>query len=460
MQDNQTSPTPELPGGDTPVTDVSVENFTPMLDNVKNWASETLEALNSISTLYQILAIIAAVALGWALSRRPNGRLAQFEKDMDKPVVLRKLAKALSAVLWLIFAVISLWVTTASFAAFGLPNGGLRIAASMLNAAIVVRIVASNMREGSLRTLLAWAAWGVAALYILKLLKPVTDALESAAVSMGDNRISVLQVITGLIVLCAGLWIGRISGEAAQAQLSSTKRLSPSMGGLLGQVAKIGLMVLAVMIALNFVGVNLAALTVLSGAIGIGIGFGLQSIFSNFISGIIILLEKSVKVGDFIELASGTTGQVKEINIRATLVTTNDSVDILVPNEEFIKAQVINWTLRDARRRAHIPFGVAYGTDKELVKKAGLEAAAAVDFTDKSSDKAPEVWLTEFGDSSLNYELVVWLIEDAVKRPGRVVAAYNWELHTALEKYGLEIPFPQRDLNIRQPAAITVRMEK
>lgn len=460
MQSVQTPPTDSTPADTTPVTDISVENITPLFDSAKAWVMDTIAALNSVTTLYQLAAIAAALVLGWIFARKPSERLTRYGQDLEKPYVLRKLASALGAALWLVFAVIILWVATASFAAAGLPNGGLRIAASLLNAAIIVRIVTNNMKEGGLRTFLAWAAWGLAALYILKLLDPITAALDGAAITMGENRISILQVITGIIVLCAGLWIGRVTGEAAQAQLSSTKRLSPSMGGLLGQVAKIGLMVLAVMIALNFVGFNLAALTVLSGAIGIGIGFGLQSIFSNFISGIIILLEKSVKVGDFIELASGTTGQVKEINIRATLVTTNDSVDILVPNEEFIKAQVINWTLRDARRRARIPFGVAYGTDKEIVKKAGLEAAAEVDFTDTSPGKAPDVWLMEFGDSSLNYELVVWLTEDAVKRPSRVIAAYNWALHSALEKYGLEIPFPQRDLNLRQPAEITVKMKK
>ena len=135
-------------------------------------------------------------------------------------------------------------------------------------------------------------------------------------------------------------------------------------------------MAAAIVIAMSTLGINLTALTVFGGALGVGIGFGLQSIFSNFISGIIILFERSVKVGDFIELQSGVTGLVKEINIRSTLITTNDNVDILVPNEEFIKAQVTNWTLRDARRRMRIGFGVAYGTDKELVKKAALEAGA------------------------------------------------------------------------------------
>ena len=232
------------------------------------------------------------------------------------------------------------------------------------------------------------------------------------------------------------------------------------MAGLLGQFAKIGVMILAVMIALNAVGVNLTALTVFSGALGVGIGFGLQTILSNFMSGVIILFEKSIKVGDFIELQSGLNGTVQEINIRSTLVTTNDNVDILVPNEEFIKSRVTNWTLKETARRIRISFGVAYGSDKELVRKAGLEAAAEVDWTlSKVEGRAAQVWLVGFGDSALDFELVVWLKDEAVSRPAKVQADYYWALHSALEKYGLEIPFPQRDLNFRDSKPVRVQIE-
>ena len=257
------------------------------------------------------------------------------------------------------------------------------------------------------------------------------------------------------------LWIGRIAGDAAQTQLKGSKSLTPSMAGLLGQVVKIAFMIISVMIALNAVGVNLTALTVFSGALGVGVGFGLQAILSNFMSGIIILFEKSVKVGDFIELESGLNGAVKEINIRSTLVTTNDNVDILVPNEEFIKCRLTNWTLKETARRLRVSFGVAYGSDKELVRKAGLEAAAAVDWTlDDGIRPAPQVWLVGFGDSSLDFQLVVWLKDDAVSRPAKVQADYNWALHTALEKYDLEIPFPQRDINFRSSSPVRVQIEK
>ncbi len=429
-----------------------------LMEYVQSFYSQAVETLTSISTLYQLVAIAMAVLIGWIVSRRPKTRFTNLKERQDHGTFLYRIYLALQRVIFPICIVILLWLIMFAFRAAGQPFEILKIAASLTNAAIIVRVITGNMEPGPLRSLISWVAWAVAALYILNLLEPVIETLENTGVTLGETKITVLQVILSFVLAIAALWLGRIIGDAAQSQLRASKRLPPSMSGLLGQVAKIGIMILAVFIALNSVGINMASLAVLSGAIGVGIGFGLQSIFSNFISGIIILFEKSVQVGDFIELQSGVHGQVKEINIRSTLVTTNDSVDILVPNEEFIKAQVINWTLRDPRRRLHVPFGVAYGVSKEDAQKAGLEAAEAVEWTVKSKGFEPAVWLVEFGDSSLNYELVVWLDDSAVKRPGRVIADYNWALHTALEKYGIEIPFPQRDLNIRKGGEITVRM--
>ncbi len=202
--------------------------------------------------------------------------------------------------------------------------------------------------------------------------------------------------------------------------------------------------------ALSVAGIPMAKMTVFAGALGVGLGFGLQAIFNNFVSGLILLFDRSLKVGDFVELASGVHGHVREIRIRATLISTNDDIDILVPNSEFVTGRVVNWTLREVARRQKIPFGVAYGTDKELVKKAALEAAAAVPFTlSLEGPRAPQVWLAGFGDSSLDFQLVVWLNAEATRRVGAITAAYNWALHTALEKYGIEIPFPQRDLHVK-----------
>ena len=142
-------------------------------------------------------------------------------------------------------------------------------------------------------------------------------------------------------------------------------------------------------------------------------------------------------------------GRVNEINMRYTRITTNDQVDIIVPNSEFINGRVINWTLGNLNRRMHIPFGVAYGTDKELVRQCALNAAHTIKYTIEDSQKKTDVWLINFGDNSLDFELVVWVGPEGVRAPAHVHAQYLWEIETELAKAGIEIPFPQRDLHVR-----------
>jgi small-conductance mechanosensitive channel len=166
---------------------------------------------------------------------------------------------------------------------------------------------------------------------------------------------------------------------------------------------------------------------------------------------LIILFEQSLRVGDYIELDTGLTGTVKAINVRSTLINTNDNIDIVVPNSEFVTTRLTNWTLGERILRIRIPFGVAYGSDKELVRKAAMEAAEEVQYTlTHMRGREPDVWLVEFGDSSLNFLLLVWVNMQGARRPTRSRAAYLWALETKLGEYGIEIPFPQRDLNLRR----------
>ena len=210
------------------------------------------------------------------------------------------------------------------------------------------------------------------------------------------------------------------------------------------------LVVVGVLMAFDAAGIPVGKFTIFAGALGVGLGFGLQAIFNNFVSGLILLFDRSLKIGDFIELDSDTRGTVRAINIRSTRITTNDNIDVLVPNSDFMTKQVVNWTYSSPDRRIRVPFGVAYGTDKELVKKAALEAASRVPFTLAiEGDRQPQVWLVGFGDSAVDYQLVVWLNESASRRNAAVIAAYLWELDTALKAHGIEIPFPQQDLRVR-----------
>ncbi|MCB1560983.1 MAG: mechanosensitive ion channel [Xanthomonadales bacterium] len=268
--------------------------------------------------------------------------------------------------------------------------------------------------------------------------------------SIGESSIS-LGALAGALLTLILIWVVALALRRRLNRYAEAREHSRRAS--LYTVAKLiyyTMIVIAVFAALGVLGIPVSRFAVFAGALGVGLGFGLQAIFNNFVSGLILLFDRSLKVGDFVELESGIHGEVKDINIRATLIRTNDNIDILVPNSEFVSGRVTNWTHNEVSRRIKLPFGVAYGSDKEKVKAAALEAAAAVPYTlTLDGRRAPQVWLNGFGDSSLDFALVVWLNADATRRPSRVRSAYNWALHDALEEHGLEIPFPQRDLRLR-----------
>jgi small-conductance mechanosensitive channel len=212
-----------------------------------------------------------------------------------------------------------------------------------------------------------------------------------------------------------------------------------------------GLVLFGLFVGASTLGINLSSLAVFAGAIGVGVGLGLQGIVKEFVSGLVLIFDNELHVGDFIELDNGKTrGLVLEIGARATHVRTNDNVDVLVPNSKLIDGIIINWTQGGATRRIHVPFSVAYGVDKAKVRDAVLEEVRKLPFTLPDDDThKTQVWMTGFGDSALNFELVVWPTLDAVKRPASMQAAYTWAIEDALRRADIEMPFPQMDVRLR-----------
>lgn len=262
--------------------------------------------------------------------------------------------------------------------------------------------------------------------------------------------ITVARLVAPLVILLL-LWVAlRVIGIVRDRLRA---RVSPSRGfGIyaISQVLRYLLILIAILSVGRAIGIDITSFTVFAGALGVGVGLGLQDIVRNFVNGLILLFDKSIEVGDFIELEDGTRGQVVAIGPRATTIQTNDQVDVLLPNSQMLGGKLTNWTRNQATRRIHIPFSVAYGSDKEKVRQAAIEAAHAVPFTlPETRTERTQVWLVRFGDSALEFELVVWPTLDAVKRPGAMIAAYNWALDDSLRKHGIEIPFPQRDIRIR-----------
>ena len=284
--------------------------------------------------------------------------------------------------------------------------------------------------------------------------KSFLDWLGRPLFDLGEVAITTGGLLRLAVIITVASWLSRLVQVAMSRVATYRPNLNQASLYALNRLLHYTELTLGLTIGLASIGLDLSKFALFASALGVGVGFGLQNLISNFVAGLVLLFEKSLKVGDFIELESGISGEVREINFRSTLVTTNDNIDIVVPNSVFVNGHVMNWTMRDVSRRIHVPFGVAYGSDKTLVRRAALEAANTLQHTLTGVEaRQPQVWLTAFGDSSLNFELVVWLTSDAVKRPGAVQAEYLWAIETGLGTYGVEIPFPQRDLHIRSWSA-------
>ncbi len=277
-------------------------------------------------------------------------------------------------------------------------------------------------------------------------------ATGSVALSIGNFRIEMQQILLFVALVLVVVLAGRITEQAVRRlgrRWAGGDHVYPAAYAL-GRISKYVVLILGVWIGLDLMGLDLSKLALVGGAIGVGLGFGLQNIVSNFVSGVILLAERSLKVGDFVDLQSGVRGRVVEIATRYTRVSTNDSVDVLVPNSEFVNGRVTNWTFDEFNRRLHVPFGVAYGTDKVKVKAAAVAAAARIEGVILDDPRRPpDAWLVSFGDSSLNFELVVWVTRALVTSPGHTQARLLWAIDDELRAANIEIPFPQRDLHVR-----------
>ena len=302
------------------------------------------------------------------------------------------------------------------------------------------------------KSLLALFAVGFFALAYLGYLAPIQSVLDSEDLSfnVGNIRFSVYILVKAALSIIVLIWLTRLISHFGEQRVRDLKGINTSNKALIVKAIQISVYFLAFFVALNVVGIDVTSLTVFSGAVGIGVGFGLQKIASNFISGLILLFEKSVEEDDLIELDDGTAGFVRNTGARYTLIETFESRDIMIPNEDFITNRVTNWTFRNTRGRIEINVGVAYGSDLDLVKEIMLESAR--NHPRCSLNPGPVCYLVEFGESSVNFTLYFW-VEDIVAgrmEPRSDVLFAIW--HTFKER-NIEIPFPQRDIHMKDSGA-------
>lgn len=258
-------------------------------------------------------------------------------------------------------------------------------------------------------------------------------------------RLSLLNIFLLIALLVAVFWFSSRTKRFLFNRFLVKSGLDRALQYAIAQIVSNLVLVIGIFIVLENTGINLGALTVFAGAVGIGIGFGLQNIASNFISGLVILAERPIAIGDRVEVA-GVTGQVQQIRARSTVIVTNDNISMIVPNSKFIDSPVTNWTYGDPRVRFRVPVGVAYGSDVGKVREALIAAARSDPHV--LEDPAPNVFLKQFGESSIDFDLVVWSTEMS-HRPSRFKSDLNFAIEEKLREAGIEIPFPQRDIRIR-----------
>ena len=328
----------------------------------------------------QLALITAAFGLALKIAGYFPGKIANWVKartDDDDPW-LRRLGRTADTLLVPTIWVILQWLLNLLMAGFGQPQDLMRITASLLNAWIVVHLVSSIVVNPFWRKMLAIFAWSVAAFSVLNILTPAIAYLDSVRFTMGRADLSLYKIVQAALLSAALLWLAFGLSRLIRNRIHKIDDLTPSVQLLLSKIARIGLILSAVLISLNVVGIDLTAFAVFSGALGIGLGFGLQKVVSNFISGIILLLDRSIQPNNVIEVG-GTYGKVKSLGARYTSVVTRDGTEYLIPNENLITQEVINWSFSDTNIRLKTDIGVSYDTDIELARTLIMESARETD---------------------------------------------------------------------------------
>jgi small-conductance mechanosensitive channel len=279
----------------------------------------------------------------------------------------------------------------------------------------------------------------------------IISAINAAGIPLPWNaplpgvKLSLVQIFLLIALLIAVFWISSRTKRFLFNRFLVNSGLERPLQYAISQIVSNVVLVIGVLIVLENTGINLGALTIFAGAVGVGVGFGLQNIASNFISGLVILAERPIAIGDRIEVG-GVAGQVQQIRARSTVILTNDNITMIVPNTKFIDSMVTNWTYGDPRVRFRLPVGIAYGSDIDKAREALL--AVGQENPNTLKDPAPSVFLEKFGDNSIELELVVWSSEKSY-RPRSFRSDLNFAIERKLREAGVEIPFPQRDLHIR-----------
>jgi small-conductance mechanosensitive channel len=330
----------------------------------------------------------------------------------------------------------------------------IRIAQSLAVVFMLYSIINRFVNKRLVKSIVKWVVIPIALLQVFGWLDDVTNYLDMIYVEVGNIRISAYGLSRLLVFGVVLFWLGRISNNIGQQIIRNQEDLDIGTREVFAKLFQVALVVVIFILLLQLLGINLTALAVFGGALGVGLGFGLQSIASNFISGIIILLDRSITVGDYIELEDGRSGTIRQLNMRSAILETYDGKDIMVPNEQFITTNFVNWTHKNKKQRYPIEFTVAYNTDLDLLFKLIREVVAShpkvLSGDDLPIEERPDAEILSFGDNGINILVEFWMegIDDGENRVGADLLHMIWN---TLKENNIEIPYPQREVKILNP---------
>ena len=418
--------------------DEILARFNEIFVSVKGWAEvnlltyESVMQIGVIVTLYLLCSFICS-------------RLKPFmHKVLEKKTFYQKTELYLKAlylpVLWWL-TTFSAWQITESL---GYPIILLRMASTLIAVWLVISIVTSMIESEFFSKVIRVTVWFLAILNIFGLLNPFITFLDETSFTIGDNNLTLLGTITGVVSSIVLIWGALFFSTYIESKLREVPNVTPSARVLLSKISRIVLVVLAFLFAISSMGIDLTALAVFGGAIGVGLGLGLQKVVSNFISGVILLLDKSIKPGDVIEI-SNTYGKINKLAARYTSVISRDGREHLVPNEDIITQPVINWTFSSNRVRRHLPVNVSYKADIEKAMNLMMQAANETPRVIKNPE--PRVLIKSFGDNGVDLELRMWII-DSENGVSNIASDVYLQIWHKFNEEGIEFPYPQRDIHI------------
>ncbi len=428
--------------------------FDQLMPTLEAW----LAALRQPDTWWQVGVLLLAAGAGGLVTRTLGAQLRRGGEAAAEHHRLRELSlKTGRRILFPVSMLLAVFMGRAVLKRMGLPAQLLDIAVPLLVSLAAIRTLVYALRKGftpgpavkAWENLIATGIWMLVALHLLGWLEPVMEALDGVAFELGKTRVSLLAGLK-LVTLIGVLWVVAfwLSG-AIERRLARSNHLSPAMRVGLSKVSKVVLLTLAFLLALDAVGIDLTALTVFGGALGVGLGFGLQRIASNFISGFILIFDRSIRPGDVVSIGD-KFGWVQELRARYIVVKDRDGVETLIPNENLVTSEVINWSYSDPNVRLKIPVQISYGDDPERAMEIMLEAARNTPRVLK--DPPPVARLMAFGDNGIALELRLW-INDPQNGISNVRSDVNLGIWRGFREAGITIPFPQRDLHLKGPVS-------